>query len=147
MMSKDWQLKVAAVKAQTQARIPSALRISATLLPSRAVDLCDENTALSFLDREIIQHDATELRDRLASGKYTAVQVTEAYIKSASLAHQAVNCLTDFFPEEALERAKWLDEQFGIHSGPVGPLHGVPISVKVSCLTGMSTITDRSFSL
>ncbi|KAJ9093427.1 hypothetical protein QFC21_006458 [Naganishia friedmannii] len=129
-MSHDWQPKAAAAKARTQARIPSPLCISASSLASRVIDLWKERAALSPLDREIIQLDATDLRDRLASRVYTALQVTQAYIKSASLAHQAVNCLTDFFPEEALERAKWLDQQYDINQGPVGPLHGVPISVK-----------------
>lgn len=130
-MSHDWHLKAAAVKAEAQSRVPSAHRISTALLPSRVIDLCQEHATLSTLDREILQLDATDLRNRLASRTYTALQATDSYIKSASLAHQAVNCLTDFFPQEALERAKWLDEQYEISGGPVGPLHGVPISVKV----------------
>ncbi|KAJ9091276.1 hypothetical protein QFC19_009186 [Naganishia cerealis] len=129
-MLQDWQLGAAAAKARTEASIPPALRISTASLPSRVTDLCDGHAALTPLDREIIQHDATDLRDRLASRLYTAVQVAQAYIKSASLAHQATNCLTDFFPEEALQRAAWLDEQYEISQGPIGPLHGVPISVK-----------------
>lgn len=33
------------------------------------------------------------------------------------------------FPE-ALERAKYLDEYLKLHGKPVGPLHGLPISIK-----------------
>ena len=40
------------------------------------------------------------------------------------------NCLTELLPERALNRARELDEYFSIHKKPVGPLHGLPISVK-----------------
>ena len=33
------------------------------------------------------------------------------------------------FPE-ALERAKYLDEYLELHDKPVGPLHGLPVSIK-----------------
>jgi len=33
------------------------------------------------------------------------------------------------FPQ-ALERAKYLDEYLELHGEPVGPLHGLPISIK-----------------
>jgi amidase len=44
------------------------------------------------------------------------------------------NCLTETFFDEALERAKFLDEYMENEKKPIGPLHGVPISVKVSLL-------------
>lgn len=40
-----------------------------------------------------------------------------------------VNCLTEFWIDDALARARELDEVFAL-SGPVGPLHGIPISLK-----------------
>lgn len=36
------------------------------------------------------------------------------------------NCITELLPEAALERAAFLDSM----SEPLGPLHGLPISVK-----------------
>ena len=41
-----------------------------------------------------------------------------------------VNCVTELLPESALERARYLDEYYATHGKPLGPLHGVPISVK-----------------
>jgi amidase len=41
-----------------------------------------------------------------------------------------VNCITELLPERALERAKYLDEYLATHKKPIGPLHGIPISVK-----------------
>jgi amidase len=35
------------------------------------------------------------------------------------------------FFDEALERAKYLDERLAKDGKPVGPLHGLPVSVKV----------------
>ena len=40
-------------------------------------------------------------------------------------------CLTDLFLEEALEKAKDLDEHLRQTGKTVGPLHGLPISAKV----------------
>ena len=40
------------------------------------------------------------------------------------------NCVTELLPERALERARTLDDFYKQHGKPVGPLHGLPISVK-----------------
>lgn len=40
------------------------------------------------------------------------------------------NCAHDFFPEEALAQAKQLDAYFAEHKRPIGPLHGLPVSLK-----------------
>jgi amidase len=40
------------------------------------------------------------------------------------------NCITELLPERALSRAKELDDYFVQHQKPIGPLHGLPISVK-----------------
>lgn len=45
-----------------------------------------------------------------------------------------VNCLALFFPEEALLRAKELDDILEKTGEPVGPLHGLPIPIKVCLL-------------
>jgi amidase len=131
-MTDTWETRVSAIKAHTLAQIPANLRIQPADLPSRVIDLPSTSPLLTPLDRRIVHLDATDLRDEIAQGKLTAVQVIEAYIKTAALAHQATNCLTDFFPGEARERAEWLDERMRVTGKPVGPLHGVPISVKVS---------------
>lgn len=41
------------------------------------------------------------------------------------------NCLIEFFPDEALETAQMLDDYFKKHKRPIGPLHGLPVSIKV----------------
>lgn len=40
------------------------------------------------------------------------------------------NCLHEIFFDEALDRAKYLDEYYAKNNKTVGPLHGLPISLK-----------------
>jgi amidase len=40
------------------------------------------------------------------------------------------NCITELLPSRALERAKHLDDYLKANGKPVGPFHGIPISVK-----------------
>jgi amidase len=40
------------------------------------------------------------------------------------------NCITELLPDRALARAKELDAYLRQHGRPIGPLHGLPISVK-----------------
>ena len=42
------------------------------------------------------------------------------------------SCLTEILFEEGLERAKSLDKYLEEHGKVIGPLHGLPISLKVS---------------
>jgi Asp-tRNA(Asn)/Glu-tRNA(Gln) amidotransferase A subunit family amidase len=44
--------------------------------------------------------------------------------------HEQANCVTELLPERALRRAEYLDTYLAEHGKPIGPLHGVPISVK-----------------
>ena len=48
----------------------------------------------------------------------------------AELTIPQANCITELLPERALERARYLDEYYREHERPIGPLHGLPISVK-----------------
>ena len=42
-----------------------------------------------------------------------------------------VFCLTDWFYDEALEDAKKLDALLARDRQPLGPLHGIPVALKV----------------
>lgn len=41
-----------------------------------------------------------------------------------------VNCLLETFFDAAIEDAKQLDAYFAKHKAPIGPLHGLPVSLK-----------------
>lgn len=84
-----------------------------------------------------------ELLLRLSKGDLSAVQVTSAFLRRAAIAQGLSNCLTELLPSLALERAKELDAYFQQHRRPIGPLHGLPISLKehlglhgLRCTTG-----------
>lgn len=76
--------------------------------------------------------DATALLENLASGQFTAVEVTTAFSKRAAIAQQLTNCLTETFFEMARNRARELDDHLAATGKTVGPSHGLPISIKES---------------
>jgi Asp-tRNA(Asn)/Glu-tRNA(Gln) amidotransferase A subunit family amidase len=84
------------------------------------------------------------LAEHIANRTYSAVRVVQAYARTAAIAQQATNCLTDYFVDEAVERATWLDEEMERRGGVVGPLHGVVISVKGECDATTTTTTTTS---
>ena len=73
--------------------------------------------------------DVSELLAAVKSGQYTAVQVVEAYCLAATLAQGSTNCLTEVLFDRALRRARELDERKR-NGLSLGPLHGLPVSVK-----------------
>ncbi|KAJ0419392.1 amidase signature domain-containing protein [Aspergillus carlsbadensis] len=85
---------------------------------------------LSAREIEITELDAYAIAEKTTSGEWTAVEVTEAFCHRAALAHQFVSCLHEIFFDAAIEDAKKLDAYFAEHNKPLGPLHGLPVSLK-----------------
>lgn len=81
-------------------------------------------------EHHIVHLDATAIVDQIASRKLTAVQVLTAFAKAAVASQDLTNCLTEIFFEEAFERARELDHHLQTTGKVVGPLHGLPVSVK-----------------
>ena len=79
---------------------------------------------------DITEQPAEILVKKLALGYLTSVEVTQAFLLRAKLASQLVCCITELMPEAALERATFLDNYLRETGKPIGPLHGLPISVK-----------------
>ncbi|KAJ7751252.1 amidase signature domain-containing protein, partial [Mycena maculata] len=94
------------------------------------IDFPKESSVLSALDIEITESPVADLLPQLATGKWSAVQVTTSFYKRAIVAHQLTNCLTEIFVERALARAKGLDEHLERTGKVVGALHGLPVSLK-----------------
>lgn len=78
----------------------------------------------------LTEKDATELIGLLAKQEITSYELTLAFCKRAAIAQQLLNCLTEIFFDEALERAKELDDIIKRTGKPVGPYHGLPFSIK-----------------
>ena len=83
-------------------------------------------------EKQIIQTDAVSIVNNIRGKTWTAVEVTKAFCKASALAQSMLNCLTEILYAEALERAKYLDEYQAKTGKTVGPLHGLPISLKDS---------------
>ncbi|KAJ5991611.1 amidase signature domain-containing protein [Penicillium canescens] len=81
---------------------------------------------------EITELTAGEIVKCLESREWKAVQVLDAFAARAAIAHQLVNCLTDWFFEDGLWQAKELDEFLAKGGKLKGPLHGVPVALKDS---------------
>ncbi|KAK9480220.1 amidase signature domain-containing protein [Lipomyces japonicus] len=128
----SWQEKASAKRGQLAAAIPTEYLIpESELPPASRLDVSEvPNELLPKEVIEITELTATELTNQIAEGKYTAVEVTTAFIKRAVLAHQLLNIFTEFFPDVALKRAAELDEYYKTHGKTVGPLHGLPVSLK-----------------
>lgn len=126
-----------AAKAETHrkllaAQFPSEYHVDLPVLETstNVSNVYKTSGILSSTEIEIVELDATDLAAAIARGVYSAVQVTRAFCRTAAIAHQTVNCLAWFAPEEALVEAGRLDEILASTGQTVGPLHGVPVSVK-----------------
>ncbi|MFC6720705.1 amidase family protein [Halovenus amylolytica] len=78
-------------------------------------------------------------------GEVTAVEVAELYLERIEHYNEVLNAVITI-NENALDRAEELDHELE-ESGPVGPLHGVPILVKDIYNTGDIPTTAGSLSL
>lgn len=122
---------------------PKNLPKNSTIIPKDL--LCD-------IDIKITETLLEELVEALATGILTATQVTTAFLRRAVLAQKLVcsllppskgynknvhliltcktNCITELLSQQALARAKFIDDYYAKYKKPLGPLHGLPISVK-----------------
>ncbi|KAF4635949.1 hypothetical protein G7Y89_g2150 [Cudoniella acicularis] len=126
----SWEKIAADKKARIAASIPQEWRIKSEPAEVSVMDYPKKSGIMTAEELAITQSSATDLVAKLAQGQLTSVAVTTAFCKRAALAHQLLNCSLEFFPEIALARAKELDEHLQKTGKPVGPLHGLPISLK-----------------
>lgn len=108
--------------------IPQPIENGVLRMPRRAVHIPPR--WLSPEEIDITAQCASVIAARIRSGQYTCLQVTEAFCHRAAIAHQLTNCLTEIFFDEALEQARVLDTELARTGETIGPLHGVPISIK-----------------
>ncbi|KZM28835.1 Amidase [Ascochyta rabiei] len=136
----DWRQLALSKRVSTFNKIPHEW-----LLPIEQASQYTETNAISVLDvprscgiltqqeLDITEnYDATELVQHMASGKLTSVDVVTAFCKRAAIAHQTTNCLTEIMFSEALARAHECDSHLEKTGETLGPLHGLPISLKDS---------------
>lgn len=137
MSVSTWQEKVAAKQAEAWAKIPTEWRLPGDILQQvetgklEILDVPAQCGILSDQELKITKiSDATTLKDKLAAGELSALEVTTAFCKRAAIAQQLTSCLTETMFQQALIRAQELDAHLRTTGKPVGPLHGLPISLK-----------------
>lgn len=130
--AKPWQKVCADVQAYRDATveavfpalsslIASDLPINVTVIPADV--LTSEELRITSLSPEELVH-------KLASRALSCTKTTNAFLRRAAVAQHLVNCVTELLLERAQARAQYLDEYIATHGKPIGPLHGMPISVK-----------------
>ncbi|KAL6233723.1 hypothetical protein BDW75DRAFT_251869 [Aspergillus navahoensis] len=149
----DWQQKAQRKREELASKIPQEWRLSSDLVKKaeeldNILDIPRQSGILTEREIEITESsDATALISRLKDGELSAYEVAVAFCKRAAIAQQLTRCLTEIFFDRAIERAKELDQQYAVTGKLVGPLHGIPISLKDSYnVTGIqSTLGYVSF--
>ncbi|TRM65139.1 amidase signature domain-containing protein [Schizophyllum amplum] len=129
-----WGDIVATKVAARDALIPAEYLVPQDMLPDPSVD---DISAFPFtsglftdLELEITESTASEVVKRVACGDWTAEEVLEATIKRAVVAQQLFNPLSEILFERGRAQAKKLDAYFAETGKTMGPLHGLPISLK-----------------
>ncbi|KAJ5448133.1 Amidase [Penicillium cf. griseofulvum] len=138
--TSNWQDLVAAKRHECEQKIPRDWLLSADQLALAQesprlldIDIPRRSGLLSEVELDLTEnYTASQLLDILASRQASSLAVTTAFCKRAAIAQQVLSCLTETFFPQALERAKYLDDYLQREGKPVGPLHGLPISLKDS---------------
>ncbi|KIW10128.1 hypothetical protein PV08_11088 [Exophiala spinifera] len=131
-MVADWKSRAAAKRDAILKSIPDKWRLEKIPSVEEQKDITGPYIQQFLTDQEIeiTEADAVGIAEKVAAGTWSAVSVTEAFCHRASLAHQLVNCLHETFFDAALASAKELDAYYAKHKTTIGPLHGVPVSLK-----------------
>ncbi|KAJ4403175.1 hypothetical protein N0V91_006752 [Didymella pomorum] len=130
-MTTSWQDAAAKKRKEISALIPKEWCVDSLPSVKEQVDVTDfVKQYLSEEELSITESDAEKIVEKTTSGEWTAEKVTRAFCHRAALAHQLLNCLHEIFFDAAIADAKKLDAYFAEHKKPLGPLHGLPISLK-----------------
>ena len=80
---------------------------------------------------ELFRLPATELARRIRNEEVSPGDVVEAHLSRIKQVNPVLNAITDFQAESARDQARQAEQQL-MSGGPIGPLHGVPLTIKSS---------------
>lgn len=113
--------------------IPSKWRLKDIPLPEdhrNAIPLVEQHLSPEELTITSLSQSLPTLQSAIKSRQLTAVQVVSAFCHRAAILQQLTNCLTEILFSTALETARQHDAHLQSTGTLLGPLHGIPISVK-----------------
>ena len=135
--TKEWLPKVEKYRSDLEKATPKELTVE---LPKPIDELIeDQFNAVDYLyskklltpeEFAITDLPTTELAKKIALGELTSIEVFKAYAHRAIICHQFTNCGMEIFIDEGLKQAEERDKYFKDTGKTVGPLHGIPISLK-----------------
>lgn len=130
----DWKETALAKQQKVLASIPEEWRVPDIKERMKNAGFVDTREYLDSIlpsdETNITNMTVLELAKSISTGDLTATIVTGAFCHRAALAHQILNCCVEILFDRAFETAKNLDEEYAKTGHVVGPLHGVPISLK-----------------
>lgn len=133
-MTETWKAIAARKQKERASRIPEQWLLSPNNIDHNQLNVLSvprESGILTDKELRITEDfDATALVAELSSGRLKSVDVVTAFCKRAAIAQQVTNCLTEMLFDDAIARAKQLDDYLAKYGKPMGPLHGLPVSVK-----------------
>jgi amidase len=93
------------------------------------------------MSEDLWRRGAGELAEMIRSGKVSSVEVVEAHLRRIEAANPSINAVVLVLADQALEAAKLADRRRA--SGDVvGPLHGVPVTIKENIDVAGTPTTD-----
>ena len=134
---ETWKPKIKAYLEDLMRETPKEYLVPASEVPEnldeKAFDTISYLTKTKYLtdkEKSITSTSVIDLEKLIESKKLSSVKVLKAFAHRAVIANEFTNFATQFFIKEALTRAKNLDEYLAKTGKTVGPLHGIPVSVK-----------------
>ncbi|GMG06588.1 unnamed protein product [Aspergillus oryzae] len=123
-----WQAIAKSKQESLRAAIPSEWIIPAHILPpEHQTDVTSfprQSGWFTNRELEILSTSAPRILAHLETRSWTSEEVTKVFCKAAAAAHQLI------LFDEAIARAKELDDHLRKTGKPKGPFHGLPISLK-----------------
>ncbi|KAF2872797.1 amidase signature domain-containing protein [Massariosphaeria phaeospora] len=132
--TSEFEEKRAALLQAFWDKVPIEYYLPADIIDDPPINVSQIPSSCGILTAEEVKitenYDATGIAEAVATRKYTAVTVAKAFGKRSIICHQLTCCLTQWFMDSAIEQAKQLDAYLEKHGKTIGPLHGVPVSIK-----------------
>src|SRR5262249_7954057 len=120
----------AGVRAELRAPVPERMVLERRVLPGAR----RAEAAMTTSDRDLGYRPATELAGLARARKTSPVELTDALLRRIEQVNPALNAFCTMTPDLARAAARRAEEQV-MKGGPLGPLHGLPFTIKDLALT------------